>query len=467
MQKIYLSLILSLLTLSGFSQQRYPVTYQQLKEYEGHYEYINHTTLKIAASPTDTLLYAIINESRYRLKPSGKDLFLNMGNQKIQFFRDKTHHITGYTLENKSYQLLDKHVFFPQSIWYPRLASAKNFHYKYQQPKDLKDQIQIGSINQSGLDTALLSQMMHKIIKGDYPNVHSILIIKDGKLVFEEYFYEYTKDSLQELRSATKSFVSALTGIAIDKGFIKSKSETVLSYFPEYTFKNMSEAKKKITLEHLLSNQNGLDYDITNPKAAGNEVDMGYTDDWVKYTLDLPMIDTLHVKGMYSSGNPVILGRIIEKTTHQALPDFASQTLFNPMGIKKFKWHFKPDKSSAETFCQLYLTPREMAKFGLLYLNKGNWNGQQLVSAGWVSQSLEKHAVVQGVDYGYLWWLKHLDADGVRYYGKAAQGNGGQKIYLWEDQHMVTVITGGSFNSQSSSDELIKKYILPAFNQKK
>ncbi len=107
-----------------------------------------------------------------------------------------------------------------------------------------------------------------------------------------------------------------------------------------------------------------------------------------------------------------------------------------------------------------------MAKFGLLFLNKGQWNGKQVISADWVNRSLSKHSVIQGVDYGYFWWIKYLDADGVRYFGKAAQGNGGQKIFIWEEQNMVTVITGGNYNVQSPSDELISKYILPAFNKK-
>ena len=93
---------------------------------------------------------------------------------------------------------------------------------------------------------------------------------------------------------------------------------------------------------------------------------MSNSDDWVKFTLDLPMIDIPGGKGMYCSGNPVILGRIIEKETHQPLPEFAKKTLFEPLGITKFKWNFKPDKSSSETFCQLYLMPRDMAKFGFI-----------------------------------------------------------------------------------------------------
>jgi CubicO group peptidase (beta-lactamase class C family) len=466
MKKISLLLVLSLTTVFGFSQKTYKVNYEQLKEFEGLYEYYNHTMLQMAASPKDTILYAILDKSRYPLTSFGKDLFLNMQKVKVIFFRNKSNAIAGYINGKDSFNLVSKKVYFPKEMWYPRSTNAGAFNYKYAEPKDIKDGLQIGNVGKSNLDTALLGEMMRKIIDGTYPNVHSVLIIKDGKLVFEEYFYEYTKDSLQELRSASKSFVSALTGIAIEKGVIKSKHETVLSYFPEYNFKNNSEAKKRITIENLLTNQSGLDCDVSNPKSEGNETTMSNTDDWVKFTLDLPMVDTPGGKGMYCSGNPITLGRIIEKTTKQPLPEFARKNLFFPLRITKFKWNFKPDKSSSETFCQVYLRPRDMAKFGLLYLNKGNWNGKQILSKDWVQESLTKHSIVQGVDYGYLWWLKYLDANGVRYYGKAAQGNGGQKIYIWEQQNMVTIITGGNYNTQSPSDELIRKYILPAFNKK-
>lgn len=466
MKKIYLLSILTLTFFACFAQEKYGVTYSQLKEYEGLYEYVNNSTLKIAASPIDTTLLCIINESRYPFTTIKKDLFLNPTKDSVLFFRNKSNQIAGYIAGNDTFKLLSLKVNFPKMMWYPRLTNSKDYKYIYQQPKNDQDGLSTGNLDNTGLDKSLLNEMMQKIVDGQYPNVHSILIIKDGKLVFEEYFYEHDKNKLHELRSATKSFISALTGIAIDKGFIKSKHERVLSYFPEYTFKNNSDAKKKITIENLLTNQSGLDCDVSNPASEGNETTMNNTDDWVKFTLDLPMSDSAGGKGMYCSGNPITLGRIIEKTTKQTVPEFAKQYLFNPLGIKNYVWNFKPNKSSVETFCQVYLTSREMAKFGLLYLNKGNWNGNQIISKEWVEQSLQKHAVVQGVNYGYLWWNKYLDANGVRYYSFAAQGNGGQKIYIWQEQNMVTVITGGNYNSQSSSDELIKKYILPAFNAK-
>jgi CubicO group peptidase (beta-lactamase class C family) len=178
------------------------------------------------------------------------------------------------------------------------------------------------------------------------------------------------------------------------------------------------------------------------------------------------MIDSAGGKGMYCSGNSIILGRIIEKASGKGLPDFADQHLFKPLGIQDFKWNFKPDKSNAEDFCQLYLRSRDMAKFGLIYLNEGRYHGKQIIDSVWIKQSLSKHSVIQNVNYGYLWWLKYLESGDIKYYGMAAQGNGGQRIFIWPEQNMVTVITGGNYNTQSPSDELIRKFILPSFQKK-
>lgn len=467
LNKIWITLVLTITTTAVFAQQPYKITYQQLKEYEGVYEYGKEDRLTIAASPVDTCLVAIIKLSSYPLKPSSKDVFLNVRKNKISFLRNASNQIIGYTDGTDTNKLVNRSVSFSPKMWYPKMgADVKTYQYKYAAPANIKDGLQPGDAYSAGLDTALLDKMMNKIIRGKYPNVHSVLIIKGGKLVFEEYFYEYTKDSLQEMRSATKSIISALTGIAINKGFIKSKDEKVVSYFPEYNFANNTDIKKTITIENMLTNQSGLDCDAADPKAIGTETAMDESEDWVKYTLDLPMIDKPGAGGRYCSGNPITVGRIVEKATGMSLPDFGEKNLLGPLGIKGYKWTFKPDRSSVNNYCQIYLKPRDMAKFGLLYLNKGLWNNKRIIAAEWVDESFKTHSVVQGVDYGYLWWLKYLDADGVRYYGKAAQGNGGQKIYVFPDQDLVIAITGGNYNSKSPTDELISKFILPSFNKK-
>ena len=169
----------------------------------------------------------------------------------------------------------------------------------------------------------------------------------------------------------------------IEKNYIKSIDEKVLPYFSEYTFKHNLDLKNKITIRNLLTNQSGLDCDVYNAKAVGNESIMAYEKDWIQYSLDLPMVDSAGGIGQYCSSNPIILGRILEKSTKMSLPNFAKQTLFKDLGIKKFVWHFKPDPSSGETFCQLNLRSRDMAKFGLLYLNAGFWNGKQVIQKEW------------------------------------------------------------------------------------
>ena len=463
------AIFLCLVVVTGgrsYAQHSYPVSYRVLKEYEGLYQYANPSTLKMAASPNDTLLYAIINQSRYPLRPVAKDVFVNSGNEPVAFLRSAKGLVDGFVTGKDTFRLLSKAVFFPRKMWYPRMVpDPKHYAYRYAPPPDLHDGLSTGNLNGTGLDPALLSAMVERIVRGVYPNVHGILIIKDHKLVFEEYFYEYTRDSLQEMRSATKSVISALVGIAIHQGLLPGVGAKLRTLFPEYRFANPSPLKDRITVADLLDNQSGVNYDEAWDKSMGTEAAMDHANDWVKYTFDLPMLDTPGTKGRYNSGNPITLGRLVEKVAGMPLSQYANANLFRPLQITRFKWNFKPDRSNEENFCQLYLTPRSMAKFGLLYLQDGLWKGRPVIPAGWVKESTSKHSVVQNVDYGYLWWLKYLDAGTTRYHSFAAQGNGGQKIYVFRALDMVVVTTGGNFNSQSPADELIKKYILPAFNK--
>ncbi|MVN76963.1 serine hydrolase [Hymenobacter sp. HMF4947] len=440
-------------------------TLAQLRQYEGQYQYTAGLTLKLAASPRDLCLYALIADARYRLSPVGPDAFRNQGGDTVRFQRDAAGRVASYAMGQQRFRLLKRGLVFPTQMWYPRQASAQPFAYRYTVPAATTDGLPVRTLQGTGLDPALLAAMVGKIVDGSYPNIHSVLIIKDGSLVFEEYFYEYQRDSLHALRSASKSFVSALTGIALARGLLASVQQPVAAQFPEYVLQHNSADKQRITIENLLTNQSGLDCDISNEKSEGNETKMDYSADWVKFTLDLPMLDQPGTTGRYCSGNPITLGRLVEKQAKVPLPEFARRYLFAPLGIKQFNWRFVPDSTSAETYCQLSLRPRDMAKFGLLYLNQGRWQGQQLVPASWVAASLAPHSVVQGVSYGYLWWLKYLDCNGVRYQGAMAQGNGGQRIALWPQQRLVVVVTGGNYNQQSPADELIAKYILAAFNK--
>lgn len=450
-----------LICTAVISQQPYIPSYEQLQEYEGLYHYTNKSTLEIAASPVDLHLYAIIYDTKYPLKPVARDVFTNSTGEQVIFNRNGSGKIRGYSVAGTSYSFIRKTA-IDQRMWYPRdPPDKKKITYKRALKPKLNDGISIGSAQGAGIDKRQIQDMVAKVVDGAYKDVHSVLIFRNNKLVVEEYFYEYDRNSLHQLRSATKSFVSALIGIALGKGLIKSIDEPVISFFPEYQIITDKDLKEKVTIRHLLTNRSGFDCDISDDSSAGSEQRMGMSDDWVRFTLELPMIDTPGTKGRYCSGNVIILGRILEKVSNKKLDEFARENLFEPLGIKQFKWNFKPDRSSSDTFCQLYLRPRDMGKFGLLYLNNGQWNNKQIIPPGWVRESTTEQSMINATSYGYLWWLQWLNSGGQRYDGVAAKGNGGQRIYLFPAYQLLAVITGGNFNQSSSADAILINHILP------
>ncbi|HYE54110.1 MAG TPA: serine hydrolase, partial [Chitinophagaceae bacterium] len=314
---VQIFLLLQFVPLLSLAQPDYKPTYADLKQYEGKYEYHGGTTLEIAASPKDLKLYAILDQARYPLTPARKDLFLNSGKQEVEFKRNASNAIIGYIVKDgqslRVFRLLSKQVSFPEGMWYARKNAAS---YKYARPAELGDGLKTGSLEGTGLNADSLVKMVNKIADETHPFIHSVLIIKNGKLVFEEYFYEYGQPTLHQIRSATKSFVSALVGIAIGKGLIKSKHEPIASFFPEY---NLSEEKKQITIEHMLNNQSGLDCNDHDGNSPGNETKMYPTADWVKFILELPMAGKPGQEARYCSGNVVTLKRIIEKASGKSL----------------------------------------------------------------------------------------------------------------------------------------------------
>jgi CubicO group peptidase (beta-lactamase class C family) len=322
--------------------------------------------------------------------------------------------------------------------------------------------VEVGALKDSGLKVALIEKMVEEIARETHKNVDAVLLIKNGKLVLEEYFYQYDRDKVHQLRSATKSVVSGLVGIALDKKLIASKEASAISFFPAYEIKNLSPEKRAITVEHLLACKSGLACDDGNPESPGQELKMSASADWVRFVLDLPMAEAPGGAGRYCTGGVILLERIVEKAGGWSIAEFAAENLFGKLGITNYRWRFKPDSSSFDDACQLHMRPRDMAKLGLLYMNEGKWKGSQVISKEWVKASLTKQAVVRGVDYGYLWWLQWLNVDGTRVDGVAAKGNGGQRIYLWPSLDMIAVITGSNYNEQSPADEILIKYVLPA-----
>ncbi len=461
--KIWTILFLTII-VSGCSVVKEKSQLEKLSDYEGKYEYSNPKSLIIAASNFDTTLYAIIDDAQYPLKYVSRDTFETPQKIPVIFQRDNDNEVESYLTEGEVYKLLGKTI--EKQEWFPRKELySKAEAYQYQIPTKKDDGLQIGDLKNAFTNSEAIINMVKETIEGEFRDVHSVLIWKDGKLVLEEYFYGYAENMPHQLRSASKSFIGTLVGIAIDQGKIKNENELLFPLFTnEYgNFENIDPLKEKITIKDFLTYRHGMDCNDENPNTAGHEQKMMQSNDWVKFTLDLPMIEEPGVKSSYCTGCAQTLGRMVEVVTQTPLVDYADKNLFSPMGITNYKWSFKPDTSSIATFNQMYLRPRDILKLAIMYLDNGKWQGQQIVSSEWVKRTFEK----DDVEFGYLWRHKYFDVDGKRYSSYLATGNGGQKINIWPELNMITIFTGGNYNSYlygrtTPPNEMIPEYILKA-----
>ena len=439
-----------------------------LAEYEGLYEYENETTLIIIAGPKRELLYASISGSRYPLRPARPDVFLNSGDVEIEFVRDKQGQIMGYrenngdsSNENSVYALLDRNQTLPSSSWVAK-PDDRQLPYTYIPPSNLNDGIPVEALSADDPLARQMTAMTNAIYADVYPYTQSVLLVRDGALVFEEYFYEFDRDKPHQLRSGTKTLMAILTGIAIDEGLIASIKEPVLPYFDDYVgLENLDADKLAITIEDLLTMQSGLDCNDWDGDSPGNESKMVYAEDWVKFILDLSMATAPGTTGSYCSGNVVLMGRIIEKASGIPLKIFADEHLFTPLGITDHEWDFRPDRSNINNFVQAWMTPRDMMKIGLLLDQRGEWENVSIVSGAWVDQLTGAQSQIGNTPYGFFFWRRFITPDGNRRYEiPQMSGNGGQKVILLKEQNAVLVLTGGNYNQSSHTNNLLADFIL-------
>lgn len=289
------------------------------------------------------------------------------------------------------------------------------------------DEWRASTPEEQGMDSGKLADMIEDI--DNFYGIRSVLVIRNGYLVLEGYRAPYDKDMTMNVKSVSKSVLSALVGIAIREKHIENIDQKVEEYLPEY-FQDADPRKKEITLKHLLTMTTGLPTIETDTNWENSR-------DWVKYQLDLPLESNPGNNFGYSTGLTHIMSAILTKTSGVSTLELANNYLFEPMGIKVGRWVQDPNGiyfGGAE----LELTPRDMAKFGYLYLRNGVWNGQQLVPREWVESSVKNRVKATRFgdnvnEYGYWWWL------GKDYY--LAQGWGGQNIIVNPNLDMVVVFT--------------------------
>lgn len=364
--------------------------YENLFDYEGKYEYVGNTTLELQASALDTTLYAVIDNAKYPLNLIALDSFTDMQGSPVIFERDKSNKVISYTTDGQEFKLLTKDI--DKSNMFPRKELFDNpENYDYKQPIETNDGLETGSLENEFNNPKPIIDMVKKTIKGKFPEVHSILIYKSNKLVLEEYFYGYDKDKPHQLRSATKPFIGGILGIAVDKGFIKSEKEKLLPYFnSKYpNIENLDSRKREITIENFLMYRHGMDCENNNPESKGNELKMMESKDWVKYTLDLPMVSEPGNSSSYCTGCALTIGSLVEIATNKKIEDFAEENLFDPLNISNYKWTFEPNQTSSNDFSQTYFTPRDLIKLAKLFKDGGKWNGNQIISKSWIDKTFD------------------------------------------------------------------------------
>jgi CubicO group peptidase (beta-lactamase class C family) len=457
--------VLLLLSLIGIANSQTATA--PLSDYVGTYTYEPRHTIEIVAGD---VLFAVLDEAKYKLRPSGVDEFTTITGNKIPFHRDASGKITGYEQDGKFHPRISTTI-TPDSVAlaYPRPAGQNSPEaYRYQIPTDRHDGIAVGDIAHSDLGTATANTIVRGILDGTYKDVHSVLLYQHGRLVLEEYFYGYNVQRQHQLRSATKSVVSALAGIAVDRGAFTGANEPVLPHMAYSSYAAPDPRKSGITLGNFLSMSSGLDCNDHSSNSPGRETVIDETPDWVKATLDLPMINDPGTKGFYCSGGVAVVGRMTENAVHMSLPDFAQTNLFTSLGIARNDWFWNYTLTNAnKEYSQIHLRPRDMLKLGILFANNGSWQGRQVISSSWVKASLSEQSHVDNTSYGYFWWRPWLNVstpDGAqRVDMQAAQGNGGQKIYLLPQYDFIAVFTAGDYNSDGAPpNKIMSKIILPA-----
>jgi CubicO group peptidase (beta-lactamase class C family) len=314
-------------------------------------------------------------------------------------------------------------------------------------------------------DRAALCRMADRLATG--ANVHAVLVVRSGKLVFERYFsgsdevpgrfygsrvedVAFNADTLHNIKSVSKSVASLAVGIAIDRGLIRSINEPIFSFFPELSDLRSPE-KDRIQLVHALTMSMGLAWVEATPATGddNDEVRMHRASDPCRYVLGLSATAPPGQAFFYNTGALTLVSAIVRKATGHPLDEFARTALFEPLGITSFEW--SRVKGDSDAGGGLRLRPRDMAKIGQLVLAGGRWNGRQIVPKAWIETSTEsKLKATEHQSYGYLWWLGQSRLNGRMVDWVGALGRGGQSIRIVPGLDLVVVVTAGYYQDYSS-----------------
>lgn len=301
-----------------------------------------------------------------------------------------------------------------------------------------------------------LLKLEEDILNDTLDGTESVLVAKNGKIIYENYFDGFYATTPHDMRSASKSISSAIIGIAIDNGIIESVDEAIYKFIPEKYKYTTDSSKFKIKLKDLLTMSSGI---------GVYEDDYQESDNWLKTVLEPSLKHEPGKVTNYNSSDPYLAGIYLNERLSIPMESFIVDKLFSPLGISNYIMN--TDDSGLPYFGGgLYLTPRDMLKFGQLYLNKGTWNEKRIISENWVNDSFIKHTQLDeasgGNEYGYLWWHNTYEIDGRKIMSIEARGAGGQFIFIIPELDAVVVITSGNYRVRKNRqcEKILKEYIL-------
>ena len=356
-------------------------------------------------------------------------------------------------------------------------ATAKS---AYSVPASLDDGWTTGSLEDAHIDRARLEAMTDSVRAHPDLNVHAILIERDGRLVYEEYFagqderwgrplgvVTFTRDTKHDLRSITKSVVSALVGIAHESGAIRSLDTPLLDYFPEYTDLQQPD-RRRITIRHALMMSAGLEWNEEVPynNPQNDEIGMTRSADPLRYVLSRKIVAQPGTTWRYNGGTTQLLGTIVQRATTQPLAEYAKAVLFSPLGVTEFEW--LGDLAGVPSAASgLRLRPRDLARFASLYLHDGEWNGRRIVPRDWTQESTRRQITLPGQTtrgYAYQWWHACYATRSGAVEVPTAVGNGAQRIFLLRAQRTAVTVLSGRYNDFRTNppERLLLDYIIPA-----
>ncbi len=292
------------------------------------------------------------------------------------------------------------------------------------------------SPEEQGFDSARLAQGLQSLQEKQV-NIDSLLIIRNGYVVLDAHFDPYDGTFPHDLASVTKSVMTTLIAIASEQGRL-DLDRPVISYFPNRTIANLDDRKAHLTVRHLAGMVNGMESGCYDGDALTVQA-MRANPDWVRAALDRPMVSEPGKKFCYDSPGMHLLSAILQEATGMTALDFARQYLFEPLGIHDVIWESDPQGYS-HGWGDLHLRPEDLAKIGYLWLHRGNWDGQQIVSEAWVLDSVRPHSMFVKPDpgYGYGWWISDKDYQ--------ATGRGGQRVRVMASLNLLVVATGADFD---------------------